>query len=202
MAKRNPLLGSQVGRWLSELVIVFVGVYAAFALNKLQERNRQKELRRQLLRVLIEDVRFLSEEGRAHMDVDRLEKVIQGVQSGQVPLVWFGINIPYRPDVWEASLQSGGVALLGPPLVARLSRFYGRAQGLIYHLSSFEQYMRELLLPKVPQRVSDFYDERGRLKPEYRWYLYYLKTATEQIESLFNQADSLREDLERYLEED
>lgn len=202
MAKRNSFLGSQAARWLSELVIVFVGVYAAFALNKAQERGRQRELRQQLLRVLVEDLRFLSEEGRSHMDLDRLGTYVQGIRSGKVPLTWFAINIPYRPDVWEASLQSGGVALLGPPLVARLSRFYGKTQGLIYHLTTFDQYMRELLLPESPEKKSGFYDKRGQLKPQYRWYLYYLETATEEIGSLFDEADSLRADLETYLAED
>lgn len=202
MAKRNLVLGSHAARWLSELVIVFVGVYAAFALDKVQERSRQRDLRQQLLGVLVEDLRFLCEEGRSHMDLDKLRTYVEGIRSGKVPLQWFALNIPYRPDVWEASLQSGGVGLLGPPLVARLSRFYGKTQGLIYHLITFDQYMRELLVPEIPEKKNAFYDEQGRLKSRYRWYLYYLETATQEIASLFAEADDLRADLEARLVRD
>ena len=45
--KRSRL--SRVGRWVAELVLVFVGVYAAFWLNNYQQHRQDAERRDQIL---------------------------------------------------------------------------------------------------------------------------------------------------------
>ena len=46
--QRRSLL-SRVGRWTAELVLVFVGVYAAFWLNNYQQHQQDAERRDQIL---------------------------------------------------------------------------------------------------------------------------------------------------------
>ena len=48
--KRSSL--SRVGRWVAELVLVFVGVYAAFWLNNYQQHRQDAERRVVRVRVL------------------------------------------------------------------------------------------------------------------------------------------------------
>src|SRR5205823_347058 len=49
---RNKSLFSRVGRWLAELILVFVGVYAAFWLNNYQQGKEQAKRRDQILAYL------------------------------------------------------------------------------------------------------------------------------------------------------
>ena len=46
---QNRSLLSRVGRWAAELVLVFVGVYAAFWLNNYQQRQQDAERRDRIL---------------------------------------------------------------------------------------------------------------------------------------------------------
>src|ERR1043166_6889512 len=52
--KRSLL--SRIGRWTAELVLVFVGVYAAFWLNNYQQRRQEAERRDQILASLAQQL--------------------------------------------------------------------------------------------------------------------------------------------------
>ena len=47
----------KIGKWTAELLLVFIGAYAAFWLNSYQERHRDAQRRDVLLASLEEDVR-------------------------------------------------------------------------------------------------------------------------------------------------
>src|SRR5438445_4061126 len=46
---KNKSFFSRVGRWLAELILVFVGVYAAFWLNNYQQHQQEAKRRDQIL---------------------------------------------------------------------------------------------------------------------------------------------------------
>ena len=53
--KRSHL--SRLGRWAAELLLVFVGVYAAFWLNNYQQRRQEAQRRDQILASLEQQLR-------------------------------------------------------------------------------------------------------------------------------------------------
>jgi len=60
--KRSRL--SRFGRWVAELVLVFVGVYAAFWLNNYQQHRQDAERRDQILASLEQQLREGIESGK------------------------------------------------------------------------------------------------------------------------------------------
>ena len=60
--KRSLL--SRVGRWTAELLLVFVGVYAAFWLNNYQQHRQDAERRDRILASLEEQLRKGIESGK------------------------------------------------------------------------------------------------------------------------------------------
>ena len=61
--KKRSLL-SRVGRWAAELVLVFVGVYAAFWLSNYQQHGQDAERRDRILASLEEELRRGIESGK------------------------------------------------------------------------------------------------------------------------------------------
>jgi hypothetical protein len=55
---------SRVGRWVAELVLVFVGVYAAFWLNSYQRHRQDAERRDQILASFEQQLREGIESGK------------------------------------------------------------------------------------------------------------------------------------------
>ncbi|PYL73452.1 MAG: hypothetical protein DMF22_01510, partial [Verrucomicrobia bacterium] len=61
--RRAPFL-SRAGRWFAELVLVFVGVYAAFWLNNYQQRQQDAERRDRILASIEQTLREGIESGK------------------------------------------------------------------------------------------------------------------------------------------
>src|SRR6516225_12411422 len=57
-------LVSRIGRWMAELVLVFVGVYAAFWLNNYQQHRQEAQRRDQILASLEQEFLRGIESGR------------------------------------------------------------------------------------------------------------------------------------------
>ena len=73
--KRSLL--SRVGRWTAELLLVFVGVYAAFWLNNYQQHGQDAERRDRILG-------SLEEELRRGIDSGKIETAKEGTGSDRV----------------------------------------------------------------------------------------------------------------------
>ena len=65
---QNRSLLSRVGRWTAELVLVFVGVYAAFWLNSYQEHREEAGRRDQILASFEEQLRKGIESGKLNRE--------------------------------------------------------------------------------------------------------------------------------------
>ena len=55
---RNKSIFSRLGRWLAELILVFVGVYAAFWLNNYQQHQQEAKRRDQIERAHLNATRL------------------------------------------------------------------------------------------------------------------------------------------------
>ena len=60
----------RVGRWVAELVLVFIGVYAAFWLNSFQQRQHDAERRDRILASIERTLREGIESGRINRAQD------------------------------------------------------------------------------------------------------------------------------------
>jgi hypothetical protein len=111
--KRSLL--SRIGRWTAELVLVFVGVYAAFWLNNYQQHREDAERRDQILASLEQQLREGIESGKINRAKQEQEagEFRRALEAGEMPpLQPFVFTTDYSPTDWATMLQSGGVQLL------------------------------------------------------------------------------------------
>jgi|ERR1700736_2766070 hypothetical protein len=111
--KRSRL--SRLGRWVAELALVFIGVYAAFWLNNYQQRQEQLKRRDQILAYLQQRL----EDGIASAKSDgaKEQKLVaefqRSLDAGEMPpLRPFSFTTDYNPADIATPLQSGGIELL------------------------------------------------------------------------------------------
>ena len=195
MPVRRPVV-PLVARVLLELLVVFVGVYGASMLAQRQALRAEREHGEALRRALAAELAFIHEQGEK-VSLDEIRAYADAIEGGgRPPLQPITSRIPFSPDVWEAALASGGVRLIEPSLVLDLSNFYGSMRGFMAELDDQRAYTREILLPNLGRPSSEFYDERGVLRPKYHWYLEHLRRISRQAPALAAKADTLRSALE------
>src|SRR4029434_8659153 len=103
---------SRFGRWVAELVLVFVGVYAAFWLNNYQQHGQDAERRDRILASLEEEVRRGIESGKLETVKEEQEatEFRRGLDAGEMPpLRPFVFTTDYSPGDFATWLQAGGI---------------------------------------------------------------------------------------------
>src|SRR5438045_5815644 len=112
--RRAPFL-SRARRWFAELVLVFVGVYAAFWLNNYQQRQQDAERRDRILASIEQTLREGIESGKINRAKEEREaaEFRRALNAGEMPpLDPFVFTTDYSPGDFAPLLQSGGIQLL------------------------------------------------------------------------------------------
>src|SRR5213080_1568526 len=105
----------RVGGWAAELVLVFVGVYAAFWLNNYQQHQQDAERRDRILASIEQTLREGIESGKINRAKEEREaaEFRRALDAGEMPpLHPFVFTTDYSPGDFATLLQSGGIQLL------------------------------------------------------------------------------------------
>jgi len=157
----NRSLLARLGRWLAELILVFVGVYAAFWLNNYQQHQQDLKRRDQILASL---------ESQLHDGIDsaktetaREEKIVaefdRALAAGEMPPIRpFAFTTDYSASDIATILQSGGIELLDVKTLTALRNLESVIRGGLNRLKHFETLSDELIAPNLDQDISFFYD--------------------------------------------
>jgi hypothetical protein len=106
---------SRLGRWVAELLLVFVGVYAAFWLNNYQQRRQDVERRDRILASLEQELREGIESGKINRAKEEREAAgfRRALDVGEMPpLHPFVFTTDYSSGDFATMLQAGGIQLL------------------------------------------------------------------------------------------
>ncbi len=180
MAKqRNGLL-----KIVAELLIVFVGVYGAFELNRYQQSQREEKIREAYFKS------FKSELNKLAYDIRLTQKAIdQGIvefetsiENGErrrlTPLE-FSFDAPML--ITKAGFNDDVFTQLNEGLAASLSGGYDNVQLVSQKIKRFNDLCDRQFISNTP---ISFYDSRGNLKPEFDWYLEELKNLQKYMQNL------------------
>ena len=158
--QRRSLL-SRVGRWTAELVLVFVGVYAAFWLNNYQQRRQDEDRRDRILASIEKTLR----EGIESNEVSRAKQQKQAAEfrraldAGEMPpLRPFVFTTDYSPGDFAALLQSGGIQLLDLETLTALRNDETIIRWGLSRMARYTKLSDELIVPNADQDISFFYD--------------------------------------------
>lgn len=164
-----------LGKFAFELIIVFVGVTGAFALENFREARDEAAYRHRMvgaLRASLDDWSVHGSEVERQMR-SVLESFDAALARGKdPPLPVYRESGGERPPTkaWDGIVATGAARSIDPELFFRLSRFYNRADSVGDRYERYNHFSEERVLPYSGDR-SVFYDSAGRLRPEYAAYV-------------------------------
>ena len=161
--KRSGLL--RAVRWVAELVLVFVGVYAAFWLNNYQQHRQDAERRDQILASLEELLRegIDSNKAAGAKEEQQAAEFRRALNAGDMPpLSPFVFITDYNPADIATLLQSGGVQLLDTKTLMAVRGLESVIRWGLSALARYQKLSDELIVPNLDQEVSFFYDPATR----------------------------------------
>lgn len=206
MEQPSSWLGRHVGRhrtllgeFAFELIIVFVGVTAAFALENYRQARTDAAYRHAMvgeLRASMDDFATHGADIDRHIatllnDFDRARK-----QGRTPPLPIYRERGGERPPTraWDGIVATGAARSLEPKLFFRLALFYSRADSFGERYLRYNAFTEERVLPYVNDPMV-FYDKSGKLKAEYAAYVDRLRDLHGEIHALVVEAAKLRDAL-------
>src|SRR5215469_4603032 len=152
---------SRFGGWVAELVLVFVGVYAAFWLNNYQQRRQDEERHDRILASIEQTLR----EGIEGNKVTRAKQQQQAAEfrraldAGEMPpLRPFVFTTDYSPGDFATILQSGGIQLLDLETLTALRNDESVIRWGLSRMARYTKISDELIVPNLDQDISFFYD--------------------------------------------
>ena len=203
---RPQFLSGNGRQLLLELVIVFLGVYAAFWVEDYREAAAEKELSREIALALQQGLDNVSSAAAKFRDRSRdgLEAWREARQRGErPPPFFFRIEGAERPPttLYEAVIQSRPTEVFDAQLVFDLGFFYNEAEGVAERFIRYAEFTESRVLPNLKRDASVFYDESGTLLPEYAAHMDRLEEFIAYWSADAERAEALKLRLEEYLAE-
>jgi hypothetical protein len=158
--KKLSLL-SRIGRWTAELVLVFVGVYAAFWLNDYQQQRQDAERRDRILASIERTLREGIESNKTSRAKQQQEatEFRRALGAGEMPALRpFVFTTDYSPGDFAALLQSGGIQLLDLETLTALRNDETIIRWGLSRMTRYTKLSDELIVPNLDQDISLFYD--------------------------------------------
>jgi hypothetical protein len=153
---------AHLGGWVAELVLVFVGVSAAFWLSNYQQHRQDAERRDQILafieQTLSEGIES-SKINRAKEQEPEAAEFRRALDVGEMPpLRPFVFITDYSPSDLATMLQSGGVQLLDVQTLRALRSDESVIRWGLARMGRYQKLSDELIVPNLDQDIAFFYD--------------------------------------------
>jgi hypothetical protein len=152
---------SKIGRWIAELLLVFIGVYAAFWLNTFQQHQQEAKRRDQILASLEQQI----EEGIENTKQDAAKQDRQvaefrrALAAGEMPpLRPFSFTSDYSASDISSLLQAGGYDVLEVKTLTTLRDLESVIRWGLSRMAHYQTLSDELIRPHLDEDISFFYD--------------------------------------------
>lgn len=178
MTKRTGLIDrhrSLIGKFVFEVVIIFIGVTAAFALEAARQEREDRAYRTGMIAALIPTFNDFEQHSRLFQQEtgSKIAAFDAALARGEQPKLPIyrepgGERPPSR--AWDGIVATGVSKALPPDLYYELSRFYTRQESLGERYVRYAQMTEQQVLTLGPEQRG-VYDPNGKLKPEYAAYV-------------------------------
>ena len=193
--KHRPL----IGKLLFEVVIIFIGVTAAFALESARQDRQDSDYRKSMIAALIPTLDDLTRHNRIfERDVDmRIATFDADLAGGRHPLLPVyrepgGERPPTR--AWDGIVSTGAAKALDPKLFFNLDVFYTRLDSFGERYVRYSDFTERQVLTLGPEQ-SGIYESSGRLRPEFAAYVDRLRELSRLAKELDVQGSKLKAQL-------
>lgn len=159
-ASGKPLL-SRLGHWSAELLLVFLGAYAAFWLTNYQQQRAAAERHDQILAWLEQRMKEGLE--NTEQDVQQHDQIAakfrQELAAGKMPaLEPFSFTTDYSASDMSSLLQSGGYEVLDVKTLRAVHDLESTIRWGLDRMAHYQKLSDELIWPNLDQDISFFYD--------------------------------------------
>jgi hypothetical protein len=170
--KRSRFL--HVVRWVAELILVFVGVYAAFWLSNYQQRQQDQERHDRILASIEQTLREGIESNKVSRakEQQQVAEFRRALDAGEMPpLHPFVFTTDYSPGDFATVLQSGGIQLLDLETLTALRNDESIIRWGLSRMARYTKISDELIVPNLDQDISFFYDpSTKKLRMRFEFY--------------------------------
>jgi hypothetical protein len=153
---------ARFGRWVAELVLVFVGVYAAFWLSNYQQHQQDAERRDRILAFIEQTLREGIESSKTNRMKEQEPEATEfrrALNAGEMPpLHPFVFITDYSPSDLATMLQSGGVQLLDVQTLRALRNDESVIRWGLARMARYQKLSDELIVPNLDKDISFFYN--------------------------------------------
>src|SRR5437773_4939064 len=152
---------AHLGGWVAELILVFVGVSAAFWLSNYQQHWQDAERRDRILASIERTLREGIESGKINRAREEREaaEFKRALDAGEMPpLRPFVFTTDYSPSDLATMLQSGGVQLLDVQTLRALRSDESVIRWGLARMGRYQKLSDELIVPNLDQDIAFFYD--------------------------------------------
>lgn len=143
-----------------EIVIGFIGVYAAFALGAYKERRDMMDRRHQIKRALIAEIRPIVR--IAENNIAGYERALaqfdSSVKAGRPAPQPFIESVALNDHVWEATKQAGGLNLIDVPTFVALSQFYNMNSNMFAQYAQLREFSIAEIMPRQAGDPRAFFE--------------------------------------------
>jgi hypothetical protein len=147
--------------WAAELLLVFLGAYAAFWLSNHQEHLKDVHRRQQILTALEEQASGDLETTKVLRDKQAKDLAVfqRNLAAGEMPrLNSFSFTSDYNATDTATLLQSGGYQLLDVKTLVALHQVETVLRGGISTMQHAEQLSDTFIVPNLDEDITFFYD--------------------------------------------
>ena len=164
---------SHLGWLLGQLLVIFLGVTAAFIDENYRERASQREELRQAVAGLITEMEHY--ETRSAQFADGFDSAIQkwkaadGQGQRAVPGYYRIPGSTHPPTAaWTSTVNSGIARMFDPQLRRDLGYFYSEFVGIHDNYERYNEFTERQILPRLDAGPDAFYGPDGKLLPMFR----------------------------------
>ena len=193
LTKRREL----IGKLLFEIVIIFVGVTAAFALETARQDREEAAYRNSMIAALIPTFNDFEQHSRGFEQetssmIAAFDAALARGEQPKLPIYREpgGERPPSR--AWDGIVATGVSKALPPELYYELSRFYTRQESFGERYVRYAQMTEQQVLSLGPEQRGIYDPASGALKPEYAAYVDRLRDLIAVDKVLQVQARELR----------
>ena len=165
-----------IGKFIFEIVIIFVGVTAAFALEAARQEREDAAYRNSMIAALIPTFNDLERHTRLFKQESgaKIAAFDAALARGEQPKLPIyrepgGERPPSR--AWDGIVATGVSKALPPELYYELSRFYTRQESFGERYVRYAQMTEQQILSLGPEQRGIYDPANGELKPEYAAYV-------------------------------
>ena len=186
-----------IRKLLFEVVIVFVGVTAAFALEDARQERQDAEYRQSMLGALAATLNDTIEHNRRfEADVGKqLSQFDAALARGEQPkLPFYREQGSERPPtrMWDGIVSTGAAKALSPDLFFQLAILYTRLDSFGEKYIRYNDFTEQRVFPLGPGQEGVYDSKTGRLKPEYAAYVDRLRDLDQMAKELDEKATTLK----------